>query len=356
MTKMVWFLVFFFIFASGFYNIFAWQDGKKYHEWWKEYGFIRPYDNSNDVKLSRIMVEGNKFVNDKGDTILFRGLAIGDPDKLENQGHWNKKHFENVKAMGAMLVRIPVHPVAWRERSAQAYLALLDQAVKWCSELGLYIIIDWHSIGNLKMEMFQNPMYVTTQSETYKFWKTIAFHYKGNNTIAFYELFNEPTMNFGQLGRISWSEWKKINEDIIGIIRSYDQQTIPLVAGFDWAYDLSSLRFEPVNAQGIGYVSHPYPNKRKPPWIPKWEEDFGFAADKYPIIATEIGFRSEEGKENGPENYGPVIINYLESRGISWIGWIYDANWYPRMLKSWNYDLTGFGTFFKKALNGKVQK
>jgi endoglucanase len=208
---------------------------KTFHEWWKD-GFRGwPRDNPSAKKLPQIMAKGNKFVKSKGDTILFRGLAISDPDKLENQGHWNKNHFEKVKEMGAMIVRIPVHPVAWRERTPSKYLELLDQAVEWCTELEMYVVIDWHSIGNLKMELFQNPMYETTQKETCEFWRTIAGHFRGHNTIAFYELFNEPTHFRGFLGDMSWSEWKKINEDLIRLIRSYDKQTIPLVAGFDWA-------------------------------------------------------------------------------------------------------------------------
>jgi hypothetical protein len=337
-------------------HLFAQEKKAPYHEWWKEHGFIKPYDNSGDKVLTKISVTGNVFTSEKGDTVLFRGLAIGDPDKLHNQGHWSKKHFDKVKEMGAKLVRIPVHPIAWRERTAKGYLELLDQAVKWCTELELYVIIDWHSIGNLKMGMFQNPMYETTLSETYIFWRTIAFHFKNNNTVAFYELFNEPTLYFGQLGSMSWSEWKKINEDIIAIIRSFDKETIPLVAGFDWAYDLTPLHVEPVNAERIGYVTHPYPFKRSRPWPPKWDENFGFAATKYPVIATEIGFGIEQGKEPGAEDYGNMIINYLEGKGISWVAWVYDADWHPNMLQSWNYDLSGCGAFFKKALQGEVQK
>jgi len=178
-----------------------------------------------------VQVHGNKFVTETGDTLLFRGLSISDPDKIEHEGRWNKNHFEKVKDMGAMLVRIPVHPVAWRERTPEKYLELLDQAVEWCTDLKMYIIIDWHSIGNLNMELFQNPMYDTTKKETYEFWRTIVSHFRGHNTVAFYEIFNEPTIHRGQLGSMTWPEWKKINEDIISLIRAYDSEPIPLVAG-----------------------------------------------------------------------------------------------------------------------------
>ena len=328
---------------------------KDYHAWWNDGSWRRPVVNPQARQLPLISVKGNKFVNPDGKTILFRGLSISDPDKVENQGYWNKNHFEKVKETGAMLVRIPVHPVAWRERTPEKYLELLDQAVEWCTDLGMYIIIDWHSIGNLEMELFQNPMYITTQQETYQFWRTIATHFKGHNTVAFYEIFNEPTIYRGQLGTMTWPEWKKINENVISLIRAYDSEPVPLVAGFDWAYDLTPLHIDPVNAEGIGYVSHPYEHKRKEPWEPKWEENFGFAANKYPVMVTEFGFGVRPGTEINKDHYANHIVNYLEKKGISWICWVYDPEWGPQLLQSWDtYELTPSGEFFKKAMLGNL--
>jgi endoglucanase len=326
-----------------------------YHHWWKDRPYGKAFSSEQTNQLPRIRVLGNRFVDPDSKPVLFRGVSIGDPDKVEHQGHWNKAHFEKIKEMGATLVRIPVHPVAWRERTPQGYFKLLDQAVNWCTELGIYIDVDWHSIGNLQMELFQDPMYDTTRKETYQFWRLVAQHYRGNNTIAFYELFNEPTIHRGQEGSISWSEWKKMNEDTIRLIRSFDTNTIPLVAGFDWAYDLTPLNLEPIQAEGIGYVTHPYANKRPQPWEPKWEEDFGFAAARYPIIATEIGFSVPKGTVLKDEDYGPRIVKYLEANGISWVAWCFDPEWGPKILQSWDYDLTGSGDFFKEAMHKEVK-
>ena len=329
----------------------------EYHAWWNEGYWFRPEVDTFARKMPLIRVAGNRFVNSAGDTLLLRGLAISDPDKIENQGHWNKEHFEKVKDMGATVCRIPVHPIAWRERTPKGYLELLDQAVRWCTELGIYVIIDWHSIGNLGMELFQNPMYNTTKKETYEFWRTIAMHFRGHNTVAFYEIFNEPTLYRGQLGSMTWAQWKKINENIIKLIRSFDEETIPLIAGFDWAYDLTHIRYDPIDAEGIGYVTHPYPMKRRPPWENKWEENFGFAADNYPVVATELSFWLREEDTIDEDHYGYRIIKYLESRNISWVCWVFDPEWHPSMLQSWDsYELTGVGAFFKEALNGNVHK
>ena len=172
-------------------------------------------------------------------------------------------------------------------------------------------------IGNLETEVFQDPMYDTTKQETYSFWRTMARHYAGHNTVAFFELFNEPTTYRDQLGPVSWTDWKKIVEEEITIIRANNPQAIPLVAGFDWAYDLTPLRLNPIAAEGIGYTTHPYANKRPQPWEPKWEEDFGFAAAKYPVIATEFGGFGRPPVTNGEPAAAEAIATPPMDRRLS---------------------------------------
>ncbi|MDR0348279.1 MAG: glycoside hydrolase family 5 protein [Tannerella sp.] len=349
----------------------------------------QPNPKAKDMPL--IKVAGNHFETPDGKTILFRGIAISDPDKVERQGHWNKAHFERVKDLGANIVRVPVHPVAWRERTPEKYLELLDQCVDWCTDLKMYVMLDWHSIGNMETEMYQDPMYVTTKQETFDFWRKIAARFAGNNTVAFYELFNEPTHYRGQLGNISWSDWKKTVENMITIIRYSDKETIPVVGGFDWAYDLTPLRLEPVNAEGIAYSTHPYANKSPQPWTATWEENFGFAASQWPVFATEFSYDSMPAPElidpekgfsidnfklkdpsrgavmgnfvmkpgepidfNG-DHYGNQIIDYLESKGISWTIWVFDPDWGGGKIKSWNYEPTDGLKFFSEGMKGNLE-
>jgi len=111
--------------------------------------------------LKRIKVKGNKFVTESGETMVFRGLNASDPDKLEKNGHWNQEYFLEIKKWGANIVRFPVHPSAWRSRGQQEYLKLLDSGIAMAKEQGLYVIIDWHSIGNLRSELYQASIYET---------------------------------------------------------------------------------------------------------------------------------------------------------------------------------------------------
>ena len=304
--------------------------------------------------LPLVTVSGNRFMA-AGKPIVFRGLDASDPDKLEKDGHWNREYFEQVKSWGANIIRFPVHPRAWRSRGKEAYLKLLDDGVKWATELGLYVNIDWHSIGNLRTEMYQSAGYETTRKETYELWRTMAAHFKGNTTVAFFELFNEPTVMNGQLGLCSWQDWKAMNEEMITIIRAHGAKAIPLVAGFDWAYDLTPVAKEPVNAEGIGYVSHPYPQKRPKPWEPKWTADWGFVAKKYPVMLTEIGFCGPEEKGAhipviSDESYGEAITKYCNENGISYSVWVFDPQWAPMLISDWKFTPTRQGRFFKQAL------
>jgi endoglucanase len=302
-----------------------------------------------------IKVDGNHFVTESGKTIIFHGVNISDPDKLVKTGKWEKKHFEEAKNWGADIIRLPIHPATWRERGSEEYIKLIDQAVQWARELNLYLIVDWHSIGNLKDEKFQNPGYITTREETYEFWRQMSKKYSNEPVIAMYELYNEPTVSGERFGNCSWSEWKEINIEMIKIIRENHPKAVILVTGFDWGYDLTPVKEDPIDMPGIAYVSHPYPQKREKPWEPKWEEDWGFVADKYPVILTEIGFALPEEKGVhipvfGDEEYGNAIVNYSARKGISWVVWCFDPNWAPYMFSDWNYTPTRQGKFFKEVM------
>jgi len=306
-------------------------------------------------QLSRIQVQGNQFVDGRGQTIVLRGLNTSDPDNLANEGHWNKAYFQEMKNWGATVVRFPIHPTAWKKRGKKDYLRLLDKGVKWATELGMYVIMDWHSIGNLKEEKYQAPMYQTDRNQTLKFWKIIARKYGNHPTVAFYELFNEPTLYGGKLGTCSWSEWKPMMEEIIQKIRKKGGKGIPLVAGFNWAYDLTEASENPIDAEGIGYVSHPYPQKRETPWEEKWTADWGKMKAKYPLILTEIGF-CEEGAKGAhipvisDESYGDAITDYCDEKDISYVVWVFDPVWSPMLFLDWEFTPSRQGRYFKQKL------
>lgn len=364
MIKALLFSTLFFVFTT---SAFAKNANHKLEPW--EVPYPSQFDNKLLKPQSLISVHKNTFVDQQGNTFIFKGVNIADPARLSKQGKWSKDLFaELVNNWGVNTIRLPIHPTHWKAEGKTNYLKLIDEAVLWANELDAYLIIDWHSIGYLPTEQYQHPMYDTTIKETRDFWRTIAFRYQDISTVAVYELFNEPTTQGNTLGQRNWKEWKALNESLIDMIYARDKNVIPLVAGFNWAYDLSYIKKNPIKRKGIAYAAHPYPQKAKPKIKSKenffklWQEKWGYVSKKYPMIATELGWVQPDGygahvpvKDDG--SYGPRIVEFMAERGISWTVWCFDPDWSPTMIEDWNFKPTEQGAFFKKVLlESKVQK
>lgn len=307
-----------------------------------------------DAVLPVLRVSGNAFVQADGDTIRLQGVSFSDPDKLEREGQWTLRYFQEARDWGCNVVRLPIHPYTWRYRGKENYLRLLDQGVEWARQMGLYVILDWHAIGNLPGDKYPHFNYATNWKETSGFWNLMATHFKGNPTVACYELFNEP-MDVD--GRLTWDEWQPLMLQLVDEIHAVDPEKICLVAGMDWAYELAPVLNKPVARPNVAYVTHPYPQKREKPWEPSWLQDFGCVADVYPVVATEFGFvhkgaRGEHVPCVGDEEYGEAILHFFARKKMSYTIWCFDPDWAPALLDDYQFTPTlGQGVFFKQALN-----
>lgn len=304
---------------------------------------------------SFVSVDGNRFVNETGETVVFRGLAFSDPASLLDRGVWGRGYFEAAKSWNANIVRIPIHPGHWRALGEKQYLSMLDDAVRWAAELDMYVIIDWHTIGNPLTGVYHGPDYITSRDETFRFWHTIASRYRNNPTVAIYELWNEATNYNGTFGRMPWGDYKAFLEELIWMIKKIDPTAIPAVCGFNWGYDLRNVLREPIEAEGIAYVVHPYPQKSRENWEYNWQQVWGFVAEKYPLLATEFGFMREDERGAhvpviGDTVYGEAIIAFFEERGISWTPWVFDPLWTPNLIMDWDYTPSPQGAFFRDKL------
>ena len=131
-----------------------------------------------------------------------------------------------------------------------------------------------------------------------------------------------------------------------------------MVAGFNWAYDLRDVREAPIAREGVAYASHPYPQKEHPTVPSKanfyaaWDQAWGFVADKYPMILTEIGWVRPGGygahiPVMNDGSYGPMIAEYMQKKGLSWTAWCFDPNWSPVLIKDWDFTPSEQGKFFR---------
>ena len=321
-----------------------------------------PFSQIKSAKTSKypakFSINGNKILDDKGIEVVFRGVNILDPAWMDSiYKNLNDGYFNEISNWKAKIIRIPIHPTAYRFYGKSNYLNILDRAVESAAKNKIYCVLVFHSIGFPPEETYENlaangapwtdPIYKYNNSELIEFWKDVANHYnKNDDRIAFYEIFNEPTMNKANNGSNSWLEWKQKAEELVDIIRNIDDDAKIIVNGLDYGYDLSFVKNNPLNRQNIVYGTHPYPNKQK-----SWDDAFGSIKENYPVFATEFGFDPNT-KENykADEKYGNDLINYLESKKISWTAWSFSTDWYPNLLTDWTYNTSISGKLFKDYL------
>jgi hypothetical protein len=313
----------------------------------------------------RLRVVGNRIVDPGGKPRVLNGLNIGDIVELKQEGHLSEEYFRKMAEWGAQVVRIPIHPGNYREYGQEQTFTLIDRAVEWSKINGMYVIIDWHSIGNMINGNFLSPsnIYYTTKEETKAFWRSVAERYKNEPAVAFYEIFNEPAACSSLLwDRLTWTAWRDTADEVIDVIYANNPKAIPIVSGISFASDMHSYIEAPLRNKGIVLGAHPYPGSISEPWEVNWEKHFGYLSENYPIMLTEVGFDPND--TFVPEvykagvDYGFRIINYAKVRNISWIAFVfYKGQYWPMPLfQNWQtFEPTESGTFFRNALLNSLE-
>ncbi len=321
----------------------------------------------------KFYIEENKIVDESGNEVVFRGVSALDPVwqyyTASESGviPWSEDYYKTMSEWEVKIVRLPIHPGAWRKYGKNESLLILDKTLELIKKYEMYTIIDFHGIGFPPTEEYEANLlfpgaYHSSNEETIDFWNEISLRYKDNKVVAFYEIFNEPVYrNFvDQTYEPPWDEdwvlWKNWAEKIIDQIRVNDPDSVIIVGGLSWAYDLSYVLFKPIERINIVYGTHPYPDSN---WKKTWEDAFGDVKSKYPVFVTEFGFDATnsigkpESAYSGPGRYRDTIKFYLESKNISWTAWVFSSIWEPALLKDRDYTPTEEGQFFKDWLSIK---
>jgi len=121
--------------------------------------------------------------------------------------------LENMVALGADHVRVPID---LRNMSGDGpsytidpiLFMYLDRLVDWCEALGLYVILDNHTLLSLDADP-------ESEARTVTVWRQMAAHFADRSELVLYEILNEP------IGMPTW-EWGRIQQKAIDAIRAVD--------------------------------------------------------------------------------------------------------------------------------------
>ena len=309
----------------------------------------------------KLHVEGTNFVDEEGNIVILRGVAIMDPIQLASGwnpdlGPWREDIFRVIHEWGATVVRVPILPPFFYDYGVEEGLKVLDQAILWAAKYDLYVIIDYHGLGFPPDDYSLFDWSASTEKEMIDFWNMVSKRYAGNSVVAFYELYNEPGRDISGLPRLEdWLVWKGFAEEVIDEIRENDPETIIIVGGLRFGNDLHFALEAPIERTNIAYASHPYPGVSR--WLP-WDKAFGQVSSEFPVLLTEFGFDNDplledflwESSCSGPGRYRDELINYVEERGISWTVWVFSHTWPCRMLLDQEYTPSELGQFIQEQL------
>lgn len=160
---------------------------------------ISPSPTPHPPDFSRLQVVGNKIVNEDGEIVVLRGLGIAEMIYLATGTYdvpWNEELFRTVHDWGSTVIRVPVAPVRFFQDEERG-LELLDQAIEWAGKYGMYVIINFNAFGFPPTGFLadSNSVELASNVDTIRFWQVVSARYAGNNTVAFYEIINEPAIH-----------------------------------------------------------------------------------------------------------------------------------------------------------------
>lgn len=258
-------------------------------------------------KNGRLSVKGTRLVNSQGKAVVLKGVSTHGINWFPQ--YVNKAAFKTLRDnWGVNCIRLAMYTEEYNGYCSggnQAELRkLINNGVKYATELGMYVIIDWHILSD------GNP--VKNKKQAMSFFKYMAKKYKNQNNI-FYEICNEPN------GGTSWNRIKGYASFVIKIIRKYDKKNIILVGTPTWSQDVDVAADSPIKGySNIMYTFHFYAATHGDSYRQKVQA----AIQKgLPVFVSEFGISESSGNGRIDKNEANKWMQFLKKNKISYVCW-----------------------------------
>jgi len=199
-----------------------------------------------------LKVVGTDLCNSKGTKVQLKGASTFGIIWDDGRYNINQDAFNTLKTdWKANMIRLAVYTeeyggycIDWDEVQTEALQKTIDNAVTYATNLGMYIIIDWHILQD------NNPN--NHINEAKQFFADMSYKYSNYDNVL-YEICNEPN------GSTTWAEIKSYADTIIPIIRENDDDAVILVGTPEWSQRVDLVAENPVAQQkNVMYVLHFY--------------------------------------------------------------------------------------------------
>ena len=258
----------------------------------------------------KLSVDGRDLVNQYGEKYQLYGLSTHGLQWFSKVVNFDT-FCEIQENFGNNVIRLALYTdedgyCDGTEAKKQQMLETLHRGIDIATELGLYVIVDWHMVGAENV-LDKNPL--TYLEEAKEFFSYISEYYKDQDNIL-YEIMNEPN------GSTTWAQCKEYANQIIPLIRK-NTDAVVLVGNPKWTADLTSVMKSPLTGyENIMYTYHFYAADHSSTTQVVKAYDSGF-----PVFISEFGFMESSGDGNISETNGDKWKKVLDSRNISYVAW-----------------------------------
>ena len=293
-----------------------------------------------------LQVEGTRLVDMEGNPVQLRGVSTHGiawyPEYV------NADFFDSLQyAWGASVVRLAMYTAEnggyCTDGDKECLKQLVKDGVKYATDAGLYVIIDWHILQD------NNPNMYKEEAKT--FFDEMSNEYADYNNVL-YEICNEPN------GNTSWEEVKQYAEEIIPVIRANDADAVIIVGTPTWCQDVDKAAKDPIKGyDNLMYSLHFYADTHRD-WLRNRMQEAIDAG--LPIFVTEFGTCDASGNGSINVEESDKWIEMLNKNDVSFVAWNLSNKKETSAIFSWdcpktfgfmNKDLTHNGQWILKTLS-----
>lgn len=251
----------------------------------------------------RLSVNGTKLMDENGNEIRLCGMSA----------YWLHpfRHLLQRESLITLrdewktnCLRLPISTWHYKDdNNGEGQIALLKEVVETATDLGFYVIIDWHVLGE------QNPL--KTMDIAVDFFEKVTAYY-GDAVNILYEICNEPNREG------TWDCICEYANTIIPIIRKNAPKSVIMVGTPTWSQDVDVAADAPLGYENLMYSLHFYASTHKDDIRAKAI----YAHEKgLPLFVNEFGLCTASGNGEIDVNEAEAWKKLMDDFNISFICW-----------------------------------
>ena len=264
-------------------------------------------DDTPYSQHGRLSVNKTTLTDEHGDAFRLQGVSTHGIGWFPQ--YVNEETFAELRDWGVNAVRLVMYTAEGGycesdDANKDKLKTLIDTGVQAATNLGMYVIIDWHVLND------HDPW--TYADEAEKFFAEMSEKYKDYGNVI-YEICNEP--NSGP----DWSSVKSYAEKIIPVIRENAPDAIIIVGTPTWSQDVDKAASDPITGyDNIMYALHFYADTHRD----YLRDRMKAAIDSgLPVIVSEFGICDASGSGSNNYDEGNKWIDAMNDYNVSYFIW-----------------------------------